>query len=179
MDWLPPIAHDPNVWSGRASQEVSSIWFSVLHQCIRPLIGAVHCSGPTWISARGRSLYRTGLDRAIWVTSVRSRREDRSPSLRYLSQTSAGKGLSASLLRHRRLLIASVPWFVLMAVPSFSNQHAAIKPFLVHFFLSGHFFCSTAPQAFFRPNHKSMQPARIGHVKAGRSSRPPSGSAFT
>jgi hypothetical protein len=61
----------------------------------------------------------------------------------------------------------------------FSNQHAAIKPFLVHFFLSGHFFCSTAPQAFFRPNHKSMQPARTGHVKAGRSSRPPSGSAFT
>ena len=46
---------DPNVWSGRASQEVSSIWFSVLHQCIRPLIGAVHCSGPPWISARGRS----------------------------------------------------------------------------------------------------------------------------
>jgi hypothetical protein len=111
-------ADDPNVWSGRASQEVSSIWLSVLHQCIRPLIGAVHCSGPTWISARGRSLYRTGLDRAIWVTSVRSRREDRSPSLRYLSQTSAGKGSSASLLRHRRLLISSVPWFVLMAVPS-------------------------------------------------------------
>jgi hypothetical protein len=113
-----PAQSDPNVWSGRASQEVSSSWFSVLHQCIRPLIGAVDCSGPTWISARGRSLYRTSLDRAIWVTSVRSRREDRSPSRRYLSQTSAGKGLSASLLRHRRLLISSVPWFVLMAVPS-------------------------------------------------------------
>src|SRR5882757_2588859 len=110
--------HDPNVWSGRASQEVSSIWFAVLHQCIRPLIGAVHCSGPPWISARGRSFYRTGLEWAIRVTSVRSRREDRSPSRRYLSQTSAGKGSSASLLRHRQLLIASVPWFVLMAVPS-------------------------------------------------------------
>src|ERR1700680_2108562 len=52
------------------------------------------------------------------VTRFRSRREDRSPSRRYLSQTSAGKGLSASLLRHRQLLISSVPWFVLMAVPS-------------------------------------------------------------
>jgi hypothetical protein len=110
--------HDPNVWSGRASQEVSSIWFAVLHQCIRPLIGAVCCSGPPWISARGRSLYRTGLDGAIWVTSVRSRREDRSPSRRYLSQTSAGKGLSAWLLLHRRLIISSVPWFVLTTVPS-------------------------------------------------------------
>ena len=29
-----------------------------------------------------------------------------------------GEGLSASLLRHRQLLISSVPWFVLMAVPS-------------------------------------------------------------
>src|SRR5262249_19514675 len=32
---------DPNVWSGRAVQEVSSILVAaVLHQCIRPLIGA-------------------------------------------------------------------------------------------------------------------------------------------
>ena len=35
---------------------------------------------------------------------------------------------------------------------------------------SGHFFCSTAPQAFFRPDRKSLTPARAGHVKAGRSS---------
>src|SRR6266568_3298521 len=35
------------------------------------------CSGPSWISARMRSHLRTGLDRAIWVTSVRMRREDR------------------------------------------------------------------------------------------------------
>jgi hypothetical protein len=32
-----------------------------LHQCIRPLIGAP-CSGPSWISARLRSHYRTGLN---------------------------------------------------------------------------------------------------------------------
>ena len=35
------------------------------------------CSGPSWISARVRSHYRTDLDWAIWVTSVRMRREDR------------------------------------------------------------------------------------------------------
>jgi hypothetical protein len=35
------------------------------------------CSGPSWISARVRSHYRTGLDWTIWVTSVRMRREDR------------------------------------------------------------------------------------------------------
>ncbi len=52
--------------------------FAVLHQCIRPLIGARCGSGPSWISARVRSHYRTGLERAIWVTSVRTRREDRS-----------------------------------------------------------------------------------------------------
>ena len=35
-------------------------------------------------------------------------------------------------------------------------------------FPQGHFFCSTAPQAFFRPNRNSHEPARAGHVKAGR-----------
>ena len=49
------------------------------------------CSGPSWISARVRSHYRTGLNRARWVTSVRMRREDRPPSRLILSQTSAGK----------------------------------------------------------------------------------------
>jgi hypothetical protein len=34
-------APDPNVWSGRAVQEVSAtLADAVLHQCIRPLIGA-------------------------------------------------------------------------------------------------------------------------------------------
>src|ERR1700716_890509 len=40
-----PILDSTYVWSGRASQEVSSIWFSVLHQCIRPLIGACFAPG--------------------------------------------------------------------------------------------------------------------------------------
>jgi len=45
--------------------------------------------------------------------------------------------------------------------------------------LLGHFFCSTAPQAFFRPDRKLLTPARAGHVKAGRFSAASEGSAFT
>src|SRR5215469_7001451 len=41
------------------------------------------CSGPSWISARMRSDSRTSLERASWVTSVRTRREDRSLHLVY------------------------------------------------------------------------------------------------
>jgi class 3 adenylate cyclase len=52
---------------GLASMYPTSVWSAL-------------CSGSSWISARIRSDYRTGLDRAIWVTSVRVRREDRSPS---------------------------------------------------------------------------------------------------
>src|SRR5437899_12832661 len=78
--------------------------FAVLHQCIRPLIGARLCSRPSWISARVRSHYRTGLERAIGVTSVRTRREDRSsissPPLADLG------GLEPLSLRHRRLVIS-------------------------------------------------------------------------
>src|SRR5712671_5168823 len=62
------------------------------------------CSGPSWISARVRSHYRTGLDWTIWVTSVRTRSEDRS---------SISSGPLADLgwklligLRHRLLLIS-------------------------------------------------------------------------
>src|SRR6266446_6376140 len=72
-------APDPDVWSGRASQEV----FIDLSACgLASMYPAsdwsVLCSGPSWISARLRSHYRTGLERAIWVTRVRRRREDRS-----------------------------------------------------------------------------------------------------
>ena len=39
-DFLAQAAHDPNVWSGRASQEVFIDLSDprVLHQCIRPLL---------------------------------------------------------------------------------------------------------------------------------------------
>ena len=42
--------------------------------------------------------------------------------------------------------------------------------FFFFFVPSGHFFCSTAPQAFFRPNHVSERLARAGAVKIGRRS---------
>jgi hypothetical protein len=69
---------EPNVWSGRAVQEV----FRRSGKCglasMYPVSAwSALCSRPSWISARVRSNYRTGLDRAIWVTSVRMRREDR------------------------------------------------------------------------------------------------------
>ena len=62
------------------------------------------CSGPSWISARVRSHYRTGLDRAIWVTSVRTRSEDRTS---ISSHPLADLGWKLLIgLRHRLLLIS-------------------------------------------------------------------------
>jgi len=50
-------AADPNVWCGRALQEVWSICrFAVLHQCIRPLIGACVLRATMDISAHTFSL---------------------------------------------------------------------------------------------------------------------------
>jgi hypothetical protein len=68
----------PNVWSGRASQEVFvDLSSAVLHQCIRSLIGAVLLRTIMDISARVFSLADRP-ERAIRVISVRMRREDRS-----------------------------------------------------------------------------------------------------
>jgi hypothetical protein len=54
-----------------------SVRCAVLHQCIRPLIGACLLRAIMDISARAISLADRPLG-AIWVTSVRTRREDRS-----------------------------------------------------------------------------------------------------
>src|SRR6476660_2175682 len=71
-------ACDPNVWSGRALQGVFvEVAVAVLHQCIRSLIGAGLLRTIMDISARAISL-AVRPQRAIWVTSVRMRREDRS-----------------------------------------------------------------------------------------------------
>ena len=64
------------------------------------------CSGPSWISARMQSHYRSGLDRTIWATSVRMRREDRS-SIVVSSSRRLGR---QTKLNHRELLIF-VPLF--------------------------------------------------------------------
>ena len=71
-------AFDPNVWSGRALQvDFAELAVSGLASMYPASDWSVLCSGPSWISARLRSHYLIGLERAIWVTSVRMRREDR------------------------------------------------------------------------------------------------------
>src|ERR1700682_4766349 len=61
------------------------------------------CSGPSWISARVRSHYRTGLDWTIWVTSARMRRENRT-SISTFPLADLGRKLLIGLC-HRLLLI--------------------------------------------------------------------------
>jgi hypothetical protein len=67
---------DPNVWSGRALQEgfVDLARMCGLASMYPASDWSVLCSEPSWISARVRSHYRTGLEWAIWVTRVRMRR---------------------------------------------------------------------------------------------------------
>src|SRR6266567_4804943 len=64
---------------------------AVLHQCIRPLIRARLCSGPSWISARVRSHYRTGLEGPFGSPVFAGAGKTDPPSRLILSQTSAGK----------------------------------------------------------------------------------------
>ena len=65
-----------------------SVGSSVLHQCIRPLIGA--CAPGHHGYQRACVLKRPGLKWAIWVTSAG---KTGPPSLLILSQTSAGNGI--------------------------------------------------------------------------------------
>src|SRR5262245_5894680 len=97
--------NDPNVWSGRALQENFDRdgGCAVLHQCIRPLIGALR--------APGHHGYQRACDLVSGQAStghvghrVRMRREDRSSiSFLVLSQTSAGKTFRRLALRSRGL----------------------------------------------------------------------------
>ena len=73
------VARDPNVWSGRAVQEVSSIrqvrsCINVSGLCLERLVLRAIMD----ISAHAVSLGERPQTGAIWVTSVRMRREDRS-----------------------------------------------------------------------------------------------------
>jgi hypothetical protein len=88
----------PCVASGFAELAVSGL------ASMYPAFDWSFCSGPSWISARVRSRYRTGLDRAIWVTSVRMRREGRTS---ISSHPLADLGWKLLIgLRHRLLLIS-------------------------------------------------------------------------
>ena len=90
----------PRVASGFAELAVSGL------ASMYPAFDWSICSGPSWISARVRSHYRTGLDRAIWVTSVRTRSEDRTSISSHPLADLGWKLLIGLLLRHRLLLIS-------------------------------------------------------------------------
>ena len=87
-----PSTRDPNVWSGRASQEVFvELAVAVLHQCIRPLIGA--------FGAPGHHGYQRACDLISGQASIgpfgspvfACAGKTEPPSRLILSQTSAGK----------------------------------------------------------------------------------------
>jgi hypothetical protein len=98
-------AIDPNVWSGRALQEdFVELAAAVLHQCIRPLIGA--CCAPGHHGYQRACVLISGQASigAIRVTSVRMRREDRTS---ISSHPLADLGWKLLIgLRHRLLLIS-------------------------------------------------------------------------
>src|SRR5664279_1200207 len=74
----PSVVNDPNVWSGRALQvDFAELAVSGLASMYPAFDWSVLRSWPSWISARVRSHYEIGLNRASWVTSVRKRREER------------------------------------------------------------------------------------------------------
>src|SRR6266581_776221 len=69
------VAFDPNVWTRRALQEKTvRLEYTVLHQCIRPRIGA---DAPDHHGIRARPISLAAMPRrAIWVISSRMRWKD-------------------------------------------------------------------------------------------------------
>jgi hypothetical protein len=85
--------HDPNVWSGRASQEVFvELAVSGLASMYPAFNWSFRCSEPSWISARVRSHYRTGFNEPFGSPVFACAGKTDPPSLLILSQTSAGSG---------------------------------------------------------------------------------------
>jgi hypothetical protein len=77
----------------RGARRFVDLGDAVLHQCIRSLIGAYRGSRPSWISARVRSRYRTGLN-GPFGSPVFARAGKTDPPFRLiLSQTSAGNAV--------------------------------------------------------------------------------------
>jgi hypothetical protein len=98
------VAPDPLYGPAVRCKRVSSIWRMCGLASMYPASDwSVLCSEPSWISARLRPHYRTGLDRASRVTSVRMRREDRS-SISSHPLADLG-GIQLVGLRHRSLPI--------------------------------------------------------------------------
>ena len=87
-----PSIHDPMYGPAVRRKRFSrSVGFAVLHQCIRPLIGACCAPGHHGYQRAWVLIRRQASNGAIWVTRFRRRREDRSSISFILSQTSAGK----------------------------------------------------------------------------------------
>src|SRR5258708_15615558 len=91
--WRPTISEfDPNVWSGRASQEVFvELAVSGLASMYPASGWSSLGSGPSWKAARLRSHYRTGLSGPFGSPVFADAGKTDPPSLLILSQTSAGK----------------------------------------------------------------------------------------
>ena len=90
---LDPVAIDPNVWSGRALQEVFvELSVAVLHQCIRPLVGAF---APGHHGYQRACVLISGQASTVPFGSpvFACAGKTDPPSLLILSQTSAGNGL--------------------------------------------------------------------------------------
>src|SRR6266481_9517918 len=93
----PCVARGSSIW-----------WYAVLHQCIRSLVGAVLLRTIMDISARATSLTDRPR-RAIGVTSVRMRREDRTS---ISTHPLADLGWKLLIGLRRRLLLISRSSFV-------------------------------------------------------------------
>src|SRR5437868_7484430 len=81
-----------DVWSGRALQvDFAELAVSGLASMYPASHSSVLCSGPSWISARLRSHYRTGFNEPFVPPVFAGAGKTEPPSRLILSQTSAGK----------------------------------------------------------------------------------------
>jgi hypothetical protein len=100
-------ANDQNVWSGRALQvDFAELAVSGLASMYPTFDWSVLRSWPSWISARVRSHYRTGLNGPVGSPVFAGAGKTEPPSRLIHSQTSAGKVFSL-WLHDRGLLILS------------------------------------------------------------------------
>src|SRR4029453_18977253 len=97
LDQADTAASDPMYGPAvRCKRHWLSWWRAALHQCIRPLIAA-GCPWPSWISARVRSHYRTGLNGPFGSPVLACPGKTEPPSPPILSQTSASTPSGASM----------------------------------------------------------------------------------
>ena len=107
---LAPASIDPNVWSGRALQEdFVDLADAVLHQCIRPLIGASCAPGHHGYQRACDLISGQASNGPFGSPVFACAGKTDPPSRLILSQTSAGKGVGYVI---DRSLLRAVPLFV-------------------------------------------------------------------